>query len=286
MKKRHAIGYIFCERRLGADEKAFLDVAKRKNIDLVMFNINRKINEKELENKAEKCDIIYNNSAEEFAQEFVKTLEQLGKKVVDSSRKYYYNEDKWIFFLECKMNKLPVPETILLSENIELAKSELKDFNHWPVILKRTQGTCGEFVDKANTLTRAEEIIKKFWKKGGQKSPIIAQEFIKSNSYRVTTIRDSIAQTAIKKNNGWKCTGVYGKKFKKFRIGKRLNKIIAKILKIVKIKVCGIDFLKKGNKWLILEVNTSPALDFFPEEREELVEKILDSLIKDIKEKQ
>lgn len=283
MKKR--IGYIFSERTLGKDEKAFLKIAKKKNIELIMFNISKDIDEKEIEEKAKKCDIIFNNSAEEFAIEFVKTLEELGKKVIDSSATYYFIEDKWMFFLECRKNNIPTPETILLSENINLARKDLAEFNHWPVILKRIEGTCGEYVEKAENLNEAERIIKKFWKKGSVKLPIIAQEFIHSFSYRITTIGNEIVQTAIKENHGWKCTGVYEKRCKKFKIDNELKNIVSKLIKAMKINVCGIDLVKKNGKWLVLEINAVPALDFFETEREKLVGKVLDLLIRNTRKK-
>ena len=50
----------------------------------------------------------------------------------------------------------------------------------------------GEYVGKAKGMGEAEELIKKFWKKGAEKLPIIAQEFVKSPSYRVTVIGNRI----------------------------------------------------------------------------------------------
>jgi len=273
------IGYIFCERKLGKDEKVFMKIARKKGVKLVMFNLAKKIGEKEIKRKAKKCDIIFNNSGEEIALEFIKTLERFGKKVVDSSRVHYYVEDKWLFFLLCEKNRIPCPKTILLSEDIRSAEEELNKFNRWPVVLKRVFGTMGEYVERARNIEEAKRIIEKFWEKGKERIPIIAQEFIKSYSYRVTIINKEIVQTVIKQSKGWKCTGVYGKKFKKFEITKTLKKILDKLLKVVDIKVCGVDLLKKGRKWLVLEVNTVPALDFFEEEREFLVEKIFDFLI-------
>jgi ribosomal protein S6--L-glutamate ligase len=281
--KSKVIGYIFCERNLGKDEKFFLKEAKKRNINLIMFNLLKKMNQKDIERKAKKCKIIFNNSAEEFAPEFSKTLEELGKKVVDSSKAYYYTEDKWLFYLECKKHKILCPQTILLSENIHIAKEELKDFNHWPVILKRIYGTQGEFVDKANNLEQAEKIIEKFWKKGSERLPIIAQECIISPCYRVTVIGNEIVQTALKKHRGWKATGVYAKITKKFRISKKLRKLINQVTNVIDIKVCGIDLLKKNNKWYVLEVNSTPAFDFFEDERQMLIGKVLDLLEKEIK---
>lgn len=285
MKKRIVIGYIFCEKRLGKDEKSFIKLAKKKKVDLILFNISNEIDEKEIEEKAAKCDIIFNNSAEEFAYEVIKTIEELGKKVIDSSQAYYYIEDKWMTFLKCHDHKIPVPETILLSENILIAKEELIDFEKWPVILKRIEGCCGEYVEKANNLNQAIKIIKKFWKKGNSRIPIIAQEFIPSPSYRITVIGEEIMQTAIKNGPGWKKTGVYEKNNKKFKIDKELREIVEKLIKIIKINVCGIDLLKKDKKWVVLEVNTTPGLDFFEKERDKLVEKILDLLIKKVKKR-
>ena len=278
--KRFTLGYLFSEKKLGKDEKIFAKICKKKNIDLVMFNILDKINETELEQKAKKCDIIYNNSAEDFVYEIIKTLEALGKKVIDSSETYYYIEDKWLFYLKCKEHKIPVPETILLSENINLAKNEIADFNKWPIVLKRIEGTQGNFVEKAEDLKQAEGIMKKFWGKTEERSPIIAQEFISSPSYRVTLIGDKIVQTALKENKGWKSTGVYQKKFKKFAINKKLKNIIEKVKTLSGIKICGIDFLEKDGAPLLLEVNTTPGFDFFENEREGLIEQVIDFLKK------
>ena len=171
--KRYSIGYIHCDRKPGPDEKAFIKQAKKRNINLIMFNISKRIDQRELQRKIKKCKIIFNNSGEDYAYEFVKTLEELGKKVVDSSRAYYFIEDKWMFSLECYKHKIPSPQTILLSENIQIAKEELEAFRHWPVVLKRIYGTQGEYVAKADNLEQAEKIMEKFWKKGSDRIPIV-----------------------------------------------------------------------------------------------------------------
>jgi len=278
--KKVTIGYIFNEEKLTKDEEAFLELAGSRGINLVMINTSKDISEEDLKEKAKKCDLFFNNSAEEFSTEIVKTLEEMGEKVIDSSKKLYYEEDKWLFFLKCEKNKIPTIRTILLSENINTAKKELEKFNSWPVILKRVQGTMGQYVDKADNLRKAEHIIKKFWKKGSERLPVIAQEFIRSSSYRVTIIGKEIVQTAIKKSNGWKSTGVYLKdqNVESFEIDNELKKIVKKIVKVFDIKICGLDLLKKDGKWLVLEINSDPALDFFENERKKLIGEALDFL--------
>lgn len=279
-KGKFVLGYIYSDRKLGKDEKTFLKVAKKKNIELVMFNIIDKINETEMEDNAKRCNIIFNNSAENFSEEIVKTFEQLGKKVVDSSRVANYPEDKWIFYVECRKRKIPTPETILLSENINAARKELEEFNRWPVIIKRVEGTHGEYVDKADNLSEAERIMKRFWKKGSEKLPIIAQEFINSPSYRVTMIGGKIVQTAIKNAKGWKRTGVYEKRIERFKVDKKLLELSKKIAKMTGIQVCGIDLLKRNREWVLLEVNAQPGLDFFSNEEEKLVTEVINYLRK------
>ncbi len=281
--KKITIGYIFNEPYIRTDEKLFMKVAKEKNIDLIMINTDKDLSEKDIEEDIKRCNLFFNNSAEEFSLEIAKTIEELGKKVIDSSKRLYYDEDKWMFFLKCKEHKIPTIRTILLSKNISSAKRELEEFNSWPVILKRIQGTMGEYVDKAENLSQAERIINRFWRKGTERLPIIAQEFVHSPSYRVMTIGNKIVQTAIKKSKGWKATGVYiqDKNVERFKIDKELKKIIDKVIKVFGIKICGIDLLKKDGKWLVLEINSAPGLDFFVKEEKKLVGEILDFLRKE-----
>jgi RimK family alpha-L-glutamate ligase len=278
--KKIVIGYIFTAQNITYEEKLFLKLAKEKNLEIVMMNLSQKVDEREFEDKIKKCDFVYNTASDDFVIEFLKTAEELGKKVLDASKLYYYTEDKWMFYLKCREHKVPTPETILLAHNLNAAKSELKRFNRWPVILKRIYGSVGRYVEKADTLAQAVGTLKKFYKKDLDKQSIIAQEFIKSPSYRVTIIDNKIVQTAVKKNTGWKCTGEFGDKFERFKIDKELEKILKKVMKFTKIIVCGIDLLKKNGKWVVLEANSSPSLDFFDNEWEYLIDLVLIALKK------
>ena len=141
------------------EEEIFLKVSKKKNVNLILFNLAEDIDKDEIENKAKKCSLIFNNTASYYAIELVKTLEEMGKKVIDSSERYYYTEDKWIFFLKCREHGIPVPETILLSDNLFSAKDELRKFGHWPVVLKRITGEQGEFVKRADNTPQARGFI-------------------------------------------------------------------------------------------------------------------------------
>lgn len=278
--KKLVIGYLYNGRGLGEDEILFKRVTKRNKIDSILINTSLGYNEDELKEKIKKCDIIYNSSGDNFVIEIEKTIEELGKKIIEKSKSFYYIEDKWMFYLKCKEHKIQTPKTMLLAQDITYAKKDLKEFNEWPVIIKKVNGCMGEYVEKADNIEKAEKIIKKLWENSKERTPLIAQEFIKSPSYRVTLIGKKIVQTAIKKSIGWKATGVYSKKIKRFKIDKELKKIIEKLTKFVDIQICGIDFLKKDNKWFALEVNSAPGLDFFESEREKMIEKLIKLLKK------
>lgn len=279
--KKKVIGYIYSGKNLGKDEKAFIKIAKQKNIELIMINISSDFSEDIIRNKLKDCKIVYCNTAEPFAIEIIKTLEEFGKKVIDSSESHLYIQDKWMFYLECELRKIPTPKTILLSEDLNIIKKQLDDLNIWPVVLKKLDGTMGECVEKAVDTDEAIEIIKRFWGDAEERFPLIAQEFIFSDSYRVTLVNKDIIQTALKTGTSWKKTGVYSKHIKKFKIDKELIKLIKKLMEFVNIKVCGIDFLKKDKNWLVLEVNSEPAFDFFENEGEKIVSKVLDYLKKE-----
>jgi glutathione synthase/RimK-type ligase-like ATP-grasp enzyme len=276
--ERKTIGYLHS----GKINETFIKISKEKNLDVIMLDISKNFFEIDLA-EMEKCDVIYNDSGDENSIVLVRILEDIGKKVMESS-KAMIQEQKWNFQKICEQNNIPTPKTILLSKDIEIAKQQLIEFSTWPIILKRVRGTWGEYVEKAENIEKALETIRKFWDKGGIKLPIIAQEFIDSFSYRVTYIDKEIVQTAIKENNNWKCTGVYAKNFKKFEIDRELSDIVNKIMNNFDIKICGTDLIKKDNHWLVIEVNTEPALDFFETEQEFLITKIIELLIKNAEE--
>ena len=275
-KKKLVVGLLVSEKRMGIEERLFLKCAKKRNIELVFINLAKKFDEESFERQVRKCDVIYNNAGEGFMLEPLKTIEEFGKKVIDTSKLYYYTEDKWMFYIKCKENGIPTPETILIPNNLTMARAELKEFGKWPVILKRIYGMEGMYVEKADSLKEAVAIVKSIWIKDIDKLPIIAQEYTKSYSYRVTLIGGKIVQAVIKKSRNWKSTGVYSKDCEPFRIDHGLRKLLEKVIKVMKINVCGVDLLKRGKEWLVLEVNTEPGLDFIEGEREKLIGRVLD----------
>lgn len=279
------LGYLHENLNLSKEDQIFLELAKKKNINLILLNIANEMGEEEIEKKAEECDLIFNNTAGELAIEVSKTLEELGKTVIENSKVYYYTEDKWMFYLKCKKNKIPTPKTVLLPCKLGGVKRELLKFNNWPVILKKTSGEQGEFVEKAENTEEALNIIAKFWEKSVDRAPIIAQEFIKSKSYRITVVGDKIVQTTLKDGHGWKATAMYSEKLEHFELDEELKKLVQKIISFSKVNICGIDFMKREEEWLAVEINAEPSFELFEEDTKKIISEVLDFLKKKIEDK-
>jgi len=273
--KKKVIGYIYDHTKLNTEDKKFLKIAKRLHVELVLFNISAVLSEDEIEEKARRCKTILNNSGTALSNELIKTLYSIGAKVIENPSVSIYPEDKWLFFLSCIKNNIPTPKTILLPENIPSIKRALKQFSSWPVIIKWVYGERGRYVFLAKDTEDAVRIVKKLWSDAKERIPIIAQERVKSNVYRVTIIDGKIVQTAVKHNCGWKATGCYANSFKKFKIEPSLRKMILKVYRLSKIKICGIDLLKKDDSWLFLELNAEPSLRMFTEEHDKMIEAVL-----------
>ncbi|MDO8509550.1 MAG: ATP-grasp domain-containing protein, partial [bacterium] len=172
-------------------------------------------------------------------------------------------------------------KTFLLSSDLVSVREQVKKCDQFPIVLKRIQGYMGKFVDKADDADGVVEVVKKFWERGDDRFPIIAQEFVLSDSYRVLTIGGEVVQTALKKNKDWKATGTTSKTFEKFALDVDLKKIIKKVNKAIDIDICGIDFAKREDgSWILIEVNSGPAYDFFDDEFKMLIEKALRHLKK------
>ncbi|MFH1588377.1 MAG: ATP-grasp domain-containing protein [Candidatus Diapherotrites archaeon] len=277
------LGYILSSTVLGEDEKIFLNLAKEKNIEVVLFNLEKDLGREKLMEDAEKCSVVFNSVAEGFGVELAKTIESFGTKVIEPSKTFYYSEDKWMFYLNAEKHNIPVPETILLSENISAAMHELRKFGKWPAVLKRVEGCQGEFVAKAENEEQAKEILNSFLEKESEAKPVIAQEFIKSPSYRVLTMGGKIVQCVKKKSNSWKAIGAWASRHSRFEPDDSLKKIIKKINAFSGISICGTDLVKKDGEWRVLEINAVPTFGFIVSDKKRVIGEAIDFLKKTAK---
>jgi len=55
--KKITLGYIYSGQNLSNEEKIALELAEKKNIEIIMFNVSKYFDEKGVEEEIKKCDI-------------------------------------------------------------------------------------------------------------------------------------------------------------------------------------------------------------------------------------
>jgi ribosomal protein S6--L-glutamate ligase len=267
--KKLPIGVI-CTPKLNSTEKNLFPVLKER-FDLILFPIEKDIDYAYLKKQSENIKLILNTAGDMpntyDALEIVKTFENLGKRVIDSSKSFYYREDKWMFYQVCLKNKLPTPITYYIPRNITISKEKLrKILEEGPVVFKGAFSDTGRAVKRALNFEEALKVIKELRKKINI-MPIVAQKYIYHGkiSYRVTLAGNKIIQSIIKYGKTWKEGKLFWKneKYRLFKVDKDLKKLCEKTAKVFGLEWCGIDLIRdeKGN-WFIIEVNSCPSMDF------------------------
>ena len=72
--KKISIGYIYASLNLDKEDKLFLNLAKKKNIELVMINLSKKINEQDFEKKINPLSVKRLGDKKSSCQTFLKNL--------------------------------------------------------------------------------------------------------------------------------------------------------------------------------------------------------------------
>lgn len=261
---------IICTPRLNSTERNLFPLLKKK-FNLVLFPIDNDIDYANLKRQSQNLKVILNTAGDMpntyDALEIVKTFEGLGKHVIDSSKSFYYREDKWLFYQTCVKNHLPTPVTFYIPRNINISKSKLKHIlEDGPVVFKGAFSDTGRAVKRALNYKEALKVIKELRKKINI-MPIVAQRYVPHGkvSYRVTIVGNKIIQGVIKYGKTWKEGKLFWKneKYRLFDVNKDLKKLCLKTAKIFGLEWCGIDMLKdEAGNWFLAEINSCPSMDF------------------------
>ncbi|HLD10873.1 MAG TPA: ATP-grasp domain-containing protein [Candidatus Nanoarchaeia archaeon] len=286
MKK--SIGYIYYKTYYFPEDFTIINELKKK-VNVIMISIEDQIDIKDIKETTKKCNLILNSATFRpitfESIQLSKTMEELGKKVINSTHSLLYDEDKWMFYLKCLENKLPTPKTYLIPKekkiNSNLIKEILKKNN---LILKPVYSDNGIGVERVKNYKEFKEKIKKI-KKILPESPIIAQEFIpnQNRSYRVTLFGNKVEQAIVKINKRWKQTGNEKKAhYRTIKLDKNTKDLCEKASKILCMDVCGLDLIKNNNKWYFIEANGCPGMDFIYDDCKRLSKKLSNFLISKI----
>ena len=261
---------IICTPRHTPTEKHLFPLLK-KDFNLIFFPIQNDIDYALLKKQSEDIKLIINTAGDMpntyDSLEIVKTFEELGKHVIDSSKSFYYREDKWMFYQTCVKNHLPTPVTFYIPRNINISKEKLKHIlSEGPVVFKGAFSDTGRAVKRAMNYNEAIKVIKELRKKINV-MPIVAQRYVPHGkiSFRVTLAGDKIIQSIVKYGKTWKEGKLFWKneKYRLFKTDKNLERLCKKTAKVFGLEWCGIDLMKdEADNWYIIEVNSCPSMDF------------------------
>ncbi|MBI4095544.1 MAG: ATP-grasp domain-containing protein [DPANN group archaeon] len=268
-KNKPSLGVI-CTPRGNATEKNLFPILKEK-FNLVLFPIQNEINFAKLKDDAKNIRVVLNTAGDMpntyDSIEIAKTLEGLGKLVIDSTKSFYYREDKWKFYQICLKHGLPTPTTYYIPRTINFSRADLrKILDGGPVVFKGIFSDTGRAVKRAMDYGEALKVLRSL-RKLDKIMPIIAQRYIPHGkvSYRVTMAGNNIIQAIIKSGKNWKEGKLFYKneKYRLFKPDKKLTAICKKAAKAFGITWCGLDFVRDaGGKWHIIEINSCPSMDF------------------------
>src|SRR3989344_3033226 len=121
-RKKLSIGIIYYKTYHDYEDRLLPNALRKKNMDVICLPAEEQLDFDEIKEKTKNCKLIYNDTICQpilfESLELSKTLEELGKKVINSSYSFYYQEDKWMFYLKCLEHRIPTPKTYLIPREI------------------------------------------------------------------------------------------------------------------------------------------------------------------------
>jgi glutathione synthase/RimK-type ligase-like ATP-grasp enzyme len=276
MTKKYTIGYVYPESDKSLDDKILIKLLK-KRFNVILFTLEKQIEEKEIENQAKLCKLILNNAVYEpftwEAIELSKTFEEFGVKVINSSRSFYYQEDKWMFYLECLEHKIPTPLTYFIPKKLNYKKENIKKMLvEGPIVIKAVFSDKGLCVERAKTFKEFNYKLKKIINKNPI-SPVIAQKYIEHGSvgYKVLIIGNKAVQGVVMKGKTWEQTGEKDTtRYRIFKPDRKLKELCKKASKAFGMKWCSLDLIKQNENWYVIEVNGCPSTSLISKDNNDM----------------
>lgn len=157
---------------------------------------------------------------------------------------------------------LKVPKTIV-SDNYYSIAEMVGQIERYPVIIKLLNGTHGLGVILAENRSNAESILEAFY---SAKQKVMIQEFIsesKGADIRAFVVNGKIAG-AMKRQavaGEFRSNLHRGASATPYRLNDQEFEVALKAVKILGLKIAGVDLLQSDRGPLILEVNASPGLE-------------------------
>ncbi|MDR3559517.1 MAG: RimK family alpha-L-glutamate ligase [Candidatus Pacebacteria bacterium] len=188
--------------------------------------------------------------------------------------------------------RVKTPKTILVSCEKTLLDG-IRYVGGFPCVIKKTFGSGGAEVELVGSIESLKKFIRNIYQNKADKelvpflrSSFILQEYIESargSDYRVLCL-DGELLGGIKRNsqNGDFRANLYlGGKAEPFAIDQKLEKACQAIIQKGKLFYAGLDFIKNGDQYLAIEINTSAQFQGFEEATGiNVAKKIIEALVK------
>jgi RimK family alpha-L-glutamate ligase len=198
-----------------------------------------------------------------FTPNIIRCIEASGIRVANRIGPILRATDKWQTMLAAAAEGLPIPKTMLVSHS-----DQLSEWTEFPCIVKIPAGcSCGNGVVLVDTPSRLKAIFDMVKSIDLRQTPLMVQEYLGDRpgvDLRVMVIagRAIGAMQRTAKKGEFRANLAQGAVGEHVQLTPAIASISEKITQILDLDFAGVDLLFKGDRLVILEVNSSPGLKF------------------------
>jgi ribosomal protein S6--L-glutamate ligase len=201
-------------------------------------------------------------TATSYGAAVIRQFELMGVFTVLQSEALLKSRDKRTCMQILVANGVQVPSSIITNNVYQLEES-IDKIGSAPVVIKLLNSTQGLGVVLAETKNSAESVMESFLR---LKQKVILQEFIKEadgKDLRIFIVDGQIvaAMERAAKPGEFRSNLHRGATSRKVFLRKIEEEVSLKAVKILGLKVAGVDILRSSSGPLVLEINASPGLE-------------------------
>lgn len=168
--------------------------------------------------------------------------------------------NKYLTYLKLKYD-IEMPRTELVTHEKSIPDAIIGVGGKFPVIVKTLTGAEGVGITKADSVDTLKALLQAFWK---LEAKLLIQEYIE-NDYDVRTIMINgkiiASMKRVVPKDDFRSNKSIGGKTIKYKLDEKEIAFVNKVYENIGGNFLGIDFMKKGNKIYLIEINSSPGTE-------------------------
>ena len=190
----------------------------------------------------------------------VRTLEESGCFMVNSIDSMEFCHNKFSTSLAFNLHGLPSPRTALISNEKSIDMAHELVGGKFPTIIKTITGAEGIGVSRVESPESLKSVLQSLWKFDAQ---LLMQEY-REIAYDVRTLvldgKIIASVQRMKSQKGeFRTNHALGNEVRPYKLNEEEKKLVLKAAKLSGAYYCGVDHIKSGGEYLLLEVNGSPG---------------------------